>query len=160
MLKYPGLHPPKYSLFITITLKPDIKKYPAQFQYDSTKHIILSIMEKYCMRFAYLPELHEDGNVHYHGWLVLRKMSDKPLFLNSFKGKKSIGFIKINRESIEEQDRTYEYIIKDYDTTKQCIKSIEVFDHKYMSKIWEDITIKKQDDTLNSDYLIELDKLL
>lgn len=57
------------------TWTPDPAKYPSYIprkQYKSLlKHVLLTAY-KYFSKFVFIPELNENGNVHIHGWFIIK----------------------------------------------------------------------------------------
>lgn len=81
---------------VLFTWNPNPAFYPTTSPRDQYK-ILLDLMIKNCKQlfssFAFAPELTHDGNVHLHGWYVVK---DKVKYFKYFIPKlKSLGFMKL-----------------------------------------------------------------
>lgn len=104
---------------LAFTWTPDPMKYPSsepRKQYKCLlKHILLSAF-KYFRVFCFVPELNLNGNVHIHGWYIVK---DKIGYFKNFLPKcRQLGFVLI-KNKINEQ--WFEYVNKEIDDSLQVI---------------------------------------
>lgn len=116
----PGAH------FVTITLDPKSYKFCASVQHDMTVNFIETLLYDTCSNFQCTPELTEDGNVHYHAWLIFNDITSRMIFIDRIKRNRLLGFMKINKEVIAEEHvgRVQEYLCKSFDITCKVIKTV------------------------------------
>lgn len=110
-----------YDKVILITWNPK----PRFYNYDKhgennfdmqwwTMALLLVEADRCCSRFAFVPELSEDGKLHMHGWYVV---SDKVKYYKSFLPKlRSSGFIKKSKAKSHNW-KTFRYHVKDLEET-------------------------------------------
>jgi len=99
------------SWFITQTICPKLYTKSAELQFALTLNPFLKILEKYCYNYSYVTELTEHANVHYHAWIELRNDNNKYRLINEIKKTRNLGFCMINKERIEDIERTYAYMV-------------------------------------------------
>lgn len=111
--------PPKYSLFLTVTLPKRLNSEFTGYQFNVTYPCIVSILNRYCYDFCLVTEVTEDANVHYHAWIILKKQSDKCFLCAAIKKDKNLGFYKLDKNAIEDQHRVYKYMRGECDKDKE-----------------------------------------
>lgn len=114
--------PTEGSVFVTITLSPKIYGGTVLSQYYQTYGIISRILEKFCFDYYMMPEVTSAGNVHYHGWAMMRNLRRIPFMINEIKKKRNIlGFVKIDKITTG-YTKILCYIIKDWSETRQFMR--------------------------------------
>lgn len=119
-MNIPNVDPMKGSYFITITLPPTMYKLPAKIQYEFMLNHIRKTFRRYG-HFQLLPELTEEGNVHFHGWVDMTAIQRYKL-IDHLKRMKHYGYSKINKDPIVDTNRVKEYMLKSYHITHQIIR--------------------------------------
>jgi hypothetical protein len=122
-MNIPLAKPKNGSYFVTITLDPKLYKYTSLTQFEMTACEVHNIIDHASLDYGCVAELTDDANVHYHAWIDFRSYSHRIQFINRIKKCRILGFIKINKEPIENVVRVYDYMIKQYKITKQYINS-------------------------------------
>lgn len=110
--------------FVTLTLKPKMYKYSSKTQFEITSGDVYDIINRSSVQFVCIPEHTAVGNVHYHAVVLFRDKSNVIMFNNKVKKIKSLGMTKITPtpiESLEQLNRSCEYLFKELDLTKKCI---------------------------------------
>lgn len=99
---------------ILFTWSPDPKKYPSAEPRKQYKFVICWLLAnaRKCMStFSFVPELNLSGNVHIHGWYVVRdKISYYKWFLPRAR---QLGFVKVNLMQSKEALNYYRKEIND-----------------------------------------------
>lgn len=103
--------PPRGSLFLTVTISNKLNNLVPKIQFMKTQPLVRRILDKYMSDYCLTTEVTEQGNVHYHAWIIFRNINHKARLCVEFKAKRELGFIKINPTPIENVDRTYNYMI-------------------------------------------------
>lgn len=136
----PKILPMKGSYFITVTLKPKLYKYPSTTQFEMTACQLEVYANQYATNFDILPELTNEGNIHYHGWLLFPDNLHKFKFQDKVKKDKNLGFIKINTEPIIDCQRVAEYMTKSFDITSKIVRSPKALHIKdCLTRLYEQI---------------------
>lgn len=121
----PFIDPIVGSHFVTITLSPKVYKYSSTTQFEFTVHELECALRSSSELFQCVPELTNDGNVHYHAWVKFNDKYQLVSFINKIKRMRGrFGFVKVNRETIENVSRVKEYMLKEYKITDKTIKSV------------------------------------
>lgn len=101
------------------TWTPDPMKYPSsdpRSQYKCLLNYILLVAFKYFKYFCFVPELNTNGNVHIHGWYIIK---DNIAYYKSFIPKcKRLGFVLIKKKVNE---KWFDYVNKEIDLTINVI---------------------------------------
>lgn len=100
---------------MAFTWSPDPVKYPSsepRKQYKSLlKHILLN-SNKYFRQFCFVPELNINGNVHIHGWFIIK---DKIAYYKHFIPRcKQYGYVLIKKEI---NNKWFDYLTKEIEET-------------------------------------------
>lgn len=112
------------------TLNPNPSRYNSKIvekQYAQIFYALLHVAPKVFSKFCFTPELTELGNVHIHGWYVIK---DRVKYHKFWLPKsKSMGFVRIKYKDITEE--WFEYIEKDMDFMNEMIEDLPVpYTHK------------------------------
>lgn len=101
------------------TWTPDPVKYPSgspRRQYKMLLNWILLTAFKYFDKFVFIPELNKNGNVHIHGWYLLR---DKIAYYKHFLPRcKQLGWVLVKDKV---NDGWFEYLEKELDQTIEIL---------------------------------------
>lgn len=85
--------------------------------------VVFSKFSRCMSEFVVSPELNENGNIHYHGWFVLK---DKVKFYKHvLPAMKKLGFVKISKLKHRNAEWDY-YCQKDYEIMKELCQPIPV----------------------------------
>lgn len=110
--------------FLTLTLKPAFYKFKSTLQRELTQNQICTRLREHTSEFVITVELTQQGNVHYHSIAVFKDKVNMFNWINSQKGRASVGYVRVTPNPITFQDnmiRSKEYLIKDVDTTSKII---------------------------------------
>lgn len=102
---------------VAFTWTPDPSKYPTNVprtQYKCLLNYVLLSSHKCFDKFCFVPEINIAGNVHIHGWFIIK---DKYKYYKWFIPKcKGYGFIYIKKGNIDDKWK-YDYLEKDIGDT-------------------------------------------
>lgn len=102
------------------TWVPDPARYPsydAKAQYKLLLSWVLLTADKYFSKFGFCPELTENGNIHIHGWFVIK---DKIKYYKWFLPRcKRLGYVCVKKSPNE---KWFEYTDKDIDMMKELMR--------------------------------------
>lgn len=119
----PNVQPFIGSYFVTITLPPFFYKFQSTTQFELTAGYLEDILDQNADHYEFLPELTDQGNVHYHGWATFKDTVHRIKFMDRVKRSKKLGFLKINDQRIIDVERVAKYMTKSYTDTVKIIKS-------------------------------------
>lgn len=120
------------------TWTPHPDKYPSVIprkQYKCLlKYVLLGGAPRCFRTFMFVPEINENGNVHIHGWYVIK---DNIAYWKSFLPKcKRMGYVKVKKGNID--DKWCSYLQKDANDTAQTVGEdmpVPLCDSNYKSYI-------------------------
>lgn len=93
--------------------------YPRQW---NTMLEVLCEAYRTCSRFAFVPEISEDGKLHMHGWYVIKdRLKYHKSFLPSLRKN---GFIKKSKARSHEW-KTFKYHVKELEITREYLPDYE-----------------------------------
>lgn len=108
---------------ITVTLRPCLYRFTAAEQFDKTEdklRLILCLYKSSC-----IAELTKEHNIHYHGIIDLKDVSEKDRLCNRFrKYNKEFGRKSIDQIRYENSYR--KYIVKEFSTTQKIIGKLPI----------------------------------
>lgn len=103
---------------VTVTLRPCLYKFTATEQFDKTQDKIRLIL---CMHNSTcVAELTKEHNIHYHGIVDLKDISDKDYLCNRFR-KYNKEFGRKSIEQVKYEDSYRKYIVKELSATQKII---------------------------------------
>lgn len=126
--------------FITQTLSPKLYKYSAIKQFRFTVNDIISVLDYVGNDYCMVTELTNEGNVHYHFWIVFKEGFTGANYLDIMKYNTRFGFSKISKENSNKtmlamKMDTYNYMLKDVYKSYQLIRCSSIVtnrnDHAY-----------------------------
>lgn len=107
------------------TWNPDPNRYPTTKPHEQYKILIDLLLinsSKVFSRFAFTPELTLNGNIHIHGWFVIK---DKYKYFKWFLPKcKSFGFVKIDK--MKSKNALEEYYKKDINHMNELMNEYDL----------------------------------
>lgn len=121
--------PVEGSWFVTFTLKPKYYKHSVKVQFYKTQFEISRVLtNEHIESSAYVTEVTQSCNIHYHAWIKYHKHIDNQ-YANIMLAEywRKIGFIKVTPNqinSIESRQRVYHYMGK----ADKIIKDIIPYD--------------------------------
>lgn len=101
--------------FFTLSPRPSKLHYEQQLNY--AQHIwetlfdIHQVMDKFCI----IPELNQNGNIHYHGWFSIKDLYRYNRYW--LPRMKKVGFVKVSKCKVNflSDSIPYAYHLKDFD---------------------------------------------
>jgi len=117
--------------FLTITLDPKIYRRSINEQYITVKDFIKNLLKQWCSVFWLVPELTNQSNIHFHGYIKLSFDHYRHHIIDVLK-RFPLGMSKINDQKISDKERVVNYMYKDYHTTVKFIHNPRI---KYFGKI-------------------------
>jgi len=97
-----------YSNLIAFTWAPDPNKYAVIKPKDQWRALLTHVLfrsHKYFSKFFFTPELTQDGNVHVHGWYIVR---DKIAYFRNFLPRcRQFGFVKLKQRPQYQINQTW-----------------------------------------------------
>ncbi len=114
--------------FATLTLNPRLQKHPANKQFSITIAHFISVLQTFNEDYSYVTELTQNGNVHYHFWFVDKYKNSMREMMDTFKQIQLFGFMcisrdNVNKSTLQKQEDTYAYMLKDIEGTYKLVRS-------------------------------------
>lgn len=84
---------------------------------------LISVMQRACSMYCFIPEIGENGKLHCHGWFLVKDMVKfHKSFLPTLRRK---GFVKIDKIS-KLSNKSFDYYKKDLVETKRFLEDFEI----------------------------------
>lgn len=141
--------PPAGFKFITQTLSPRLYKYGIHQQFSMTMNDLVSVLDYLCQDYCIITEVTDDGNVHYHFWVVFRKQFSFPHYKETIKANSKFGFSMLSKNNykkttLQQQNDCFNYMKKDIEKTYGLIRSRSIVtninDHNIDVNVQQDPT--------------------
>jgi len=129
------IKPPRGAYFITQTLKPAYYGISARRQIAETRNIFKKIMIRYVLKYYFVIEITNAGNVHYHGWFTIPD-GEGLIKLCMIDDLKILGNTKIDiiRDTEIDIKRVEQYLLKDLEETYKILNCIRAGPNKGKTK--------------------------
>lgn len=117
----------KKTFFITFTLKPSAYSKTSPMQYLDSRGYVYQCIKKHTKLFGFVPEVTQNGQIHYHGWLKMRDANDLVLLIDTVKreARHILGFVKVTKQPIETKEQAQRvslYMVKQATFMRKLLK--------------------------------------
>lgn len=140
--------PPLGFEFITQTLSPKLYSLSANKQFSRTVNDIISLLDYMCKDYCLVTELTQDGNVHYHAWILFKDNFKQAYYKDAIKSNFKFGYVmfskkNFNKTTLQQQQDSYNYLKKDLVETYKFIRSKNIVLNPYDHGLDVDVQISE-----------------